>query len=143
MHRTLKEATAQPPARHLLAQQELFDEFRHDYNQERPHEGLGQQTPASVYRPSGREYPERLPEQRGYPEDWEKRSVRQNGQIKWAGGRLYLSQALAGQQIGLQPVGEAQWAVYFESLLLGTIDDRKGRVIKQCTCLLASNPQKN
>jgi len=142
MHRTLKEATAQPPARHLAAQQELFDQFRQEYNEERPHEALGQQTPASVYGPSAREYPERLPEQRGYPEDWQKRRVRHNGEIKWAGGRLYLSEALVSQEIGLEPISEARWAVHFETLLLGTIDDRKGRVIKKCTHLSTCSPEK-
>lgn len=143
MHRTLKEATAQPPARHLVAQQECFDHFRQEYNEERPHESLGQQTPASAYAPSAREYPERLLEQRGYPEDWQKRRVRHNGEIKWAGGRLYLSEALVGQEIGLEPISEAGWAVHFETLLLGTIDDRKGRIIKRCTHLSTRGPEKN
>jgi transposase InsO family protein len=143
MHRTLKEATTQPPARHLAAQQERFDHFRQEYNEERPHESLGQQTPASAYGPSAREYPERLLEQQGYPEDWQKRRVRHNGEIKWAGGRLYLSEALVGQEIGLEPISEAGWAVHFETLLLGTIDDRKGRIIKRCTHLSRRGPEKN
>jgi len=128
MHRTLKEATAQPPARNLNAQQELFDCFRREYNEERPHEALGQETPASVYKPSPKPYPERLPEPRGYPDEWEKRRVRKGGQIKWQGRDVRLSQALWGQEIGLEPVGEGQWAVYFETLRLGTFDERKGRI---------------
>lgn len=135
MHRTLKEATTQPAARTLAAQQERFDSFRHEYNEERPHEALGQATPASVYEPSVREYPPRLPNQRGYPEDWEKRSVRQNGEIKWQGGCIYLSQSLAGQEIGLKPVGEGRWAVYFETLPLGVLDERKKRLVEKCARL--------
>jgi hypothetical protein len=128
MHRTLKEATAKPPARGLGAQQKAFDRFRAEYNEERPHEALGQQTPCSVYGPSAREYPERLPEQRGYPDDWEKRRVRRWGQMKWKGQEIPLSGALWGQEIGLEPVGEGQWAVYFETLRLGLFDERKGRI---------------
>src|SRR5262249_44286476 len=60
MHRTLKEETASPPASTRRRQQERFDEFRQQYNEQRPHEGLGQQTRASQYKASGREYPERL-----------------------------------------------------------------------------------
>ena len=141
MHRTLQEETL-PAARHLAAQQERFDVFRHQFNQERPHEALGQGTPASVYRPSVREYPERLPEQQGYPPDWQKRRVRHNGEIKWAGDHLYLSQTLVGQEIGLEPIGEGRWAVRFETLLLGTFDERKGRLIK-CTHLVTSSPSNN
>jgi transposase InsO family protein len=60
MHRTLKEATTSPPKANLRAQQRAFDEFRREYNEERPHDALGQQPPAAVYRPSAREHPERL-----------------------------------------------------------------------------------
>ena len=52
MHRTLKEATAQPPSANARGQQRAFDEFRREFNEERPHEALGGQTPASVYAPS-------------------------------------------------------------------------------------------
>jgi transposase InsO family protein len=146
MHRTLKEATAQPPAGSLAAQQERFDCFRREYNQERPHEALGQQTPASVYEASRREYPERLPQPRGYPESWDKRSVRHNGEIRWQGEQIYLSQALAGQEVGLESVGEGQWDVHFETLRLGLLDERKKRIIpcthlRRCGC--AAGPEIN
>lgn len=128
MHRTLKEATASPPQANLRAQQRAFEAFRREYNEERPHEALGQQPPASVYRPSAREYPERLPEQRGYPDDWEKRRVRKEGQMKWKGQDVLVSGVLRGQEIGLKPVGEGLWEVHFEGLKLGVFDERKGRV---------------
>jgi hypothetical protein len=48
------------------AQQRAFDRFRTEYNEERPHEALGQEVPASLYRPSLRSYPRQLPEQE-YP----------------------------------------------------------------------------
>ena len=128
MHRTLKAATAKPPKANLGAQQRAFDRFRQEYNQERPHEGLEQHPPASVYTASVRAYPERLPEQRGYPDEWEKREVRKWGQFKWKGQDISLSGALRGQQIGFKPVGEALWAVYFENIELGIFDERLGRV---------------
>ena len=37
-HRTLAEATASPPAANRRAQQQAFDEFRREYNHERPHQ---------------------------------------------------------------------------------------------------------
>jgi putative transposase len=128
MHRTLKEATAHPPCRTLRLQQKAFDAFRAEYNHERPHEALGQKPPASLYVPSRRDYPERKPEPRGYPEDWAQRTVRPGGRIRWQGQEINISRALCGRQIGLQPVGEGQWGVYFESLELGVLDERKGRV---------------
>ena len=129
MHRTLNEATAQPPRAHLGAQQKAFDAFRREYNVERPHEALGQRPPALFYQPASREYPSRLPEQRGYPDEWEKRRVRKAGQMKWKGEDLRVSSTLQGQEIGLKPVAERQWAVYFEHLELGLFDQRLGRVL--------------
>jgi hypothetical protein len=128
MHRTLKEATAKPPKADLAAQQKAFDHFQQEYNHERPHEALEQRPPASLYSPSEREYPECLPEPRGYPDEWQKRVVRKGGQIKWKGHDISVGGALWGQQIGLQPVGEALWAVYFENLELGIFDERLGRI---------------
>jgi transposase InsO family protein len=128
MHRTLKEATANPPQRNLRAQQKAFDIFAREYNQERPHEALGQKPPAWFYAPAAREYPQRLPAQRGYPNHWQKRQVRECGQIKWKGYNVRISRALWGQEIGLEPIDEGLWAVYFEHLELGIFDERKGRV---------------
>ena len=128
MHRTLKEATASPPHSSLRTQQKAFDEFRREYNEERPHEALGQRPPAEFYEPAAREYPERLPDQRGYPDGWEKRMVRKGGQMKWRGKDVLLTPALWGQEIGLKPVGDGRWAVYFENLQLGVFDERAGHL---------------
>lgn len=128
MHRTLKEATAQPPSQNLRAQQRAFDEFRQEYNEERPHEALGQRPPAAVYRPSTRAYPERLPPQKGYPEAWEKRKVRKRGQIKWQGKDVRITPALRGQEVGLKPLEKGRWEVYFEHLKLGIFEERTGKV---------------
>jgi len=128
MHRTLKEATAKPPRAELAAQQRAFDHFRQEYNSERPHEALDQRPPASFYSPSLRPYPERLPESRGYPDDWQKRVVRKGGQIKWEGRDVSLGAALWGQEVGLKPMAEGLWTVYFETLELGIFDEQLGRV---------------
>ena len=62
MHKTLATETTRPPAASKERQQDRFDRFRQDFNANRPHEALGQQPPASFYRPSPRPYPERLQE---------------------------------------------------------------------------------
>jgi len=128
MHRTLKQATAQPPRANLRRQQEAFAEFRREYNEERPHEALGQRTPSQAYQPATRDYPERSPRQRGYPDDWQKRKVRPSGQIKWKGRDLRITDALVGHEIGLKPVSDGQWSIYFEGLRLGHYDERNHRI---------------
>jgi putative transposase len=47
MHRELKRETARPAARSLRAQQRRFDAFCQRYNDERPHEGIGDRTPSA------------------------------------------------------------------------------------------------
>lgn len=122
IHRTLKEAVSIQST--LWRQQEAFDEFRRDYNEERPHEALGQEPPGSIYEPSAREYPVRLPAEE-YPDGWDKRSVRTNGEVKWEGELVYLSDSLAGRWIGLEPVAEGLWRLYYRHHPLGWLDERK------------------
>ncbi len=52
MHRTLKEDTTKPPALTLRLQQKKFDRFRQIFNHERPHEGINNAVPASLYQRS-------------------------------------------------------------------------------------------
>jgi transposase InsO family protein len=128
MHRTLKEATAQPPRNNLKAQQQAFDDFRGEYNEQRPHEALGQKPPGQSYGPSSRSYPEKLPAQRGYPEGWPTCCPNRDGLVRFRGHYFRISCALVGQQIGLCPVGDTLWAINFESMNLGLFDEREGKV---------------
>jgi len=128
MHRTLKQATAKPPENNLKLQQRAFDRFMHEYNYERPHQALGQQTPATQYRPSQRPFPSRLPQAPPFPDDWQTRSVRGAGQIKWAGHDIGVCAALSGERIGLKPIDDGLWEIYFCNQCLGVFDERRMRV---------------
>jgi transposase InsO family protein len=70
MHRTLKAETAKPPRGSMRAQQRHFDAFLAEYNNELPHEAIGQATPSALYQPSGRTLPKILAELE-YPEHFE------------------------------------------------------------------------
>ena len=129
LHRTLQEATAEPPAATRRGQQRAFDAFREEYNQERPHEGLGGQTPAEVYHPSPRNFPERLPRYPEYPAHWLTRNVRGGGQMTWQGADVMITKVLAGQQVGLEPVSDGVWRVHFAAQELGLFDERKKQLV--------------
>jgi hypothetical protein len=77
--------------------------------------------------PSSRDYPQRLVRW-DYAQDWQKRKVSAGGQIRWKGGRVQISHALVDQTIGLKPIGEGLWTVYFQNLELGQWDERRGRL---------------
>ena len=82
MHRTLKSRTAKPPSKNLKSQQTRFERFRRMYNEDRPHEALGQERPASVYEPSERRMP-RTALRVQYPGHFEVGKVAGDKTIKW------------------------------------------------------------
>jgi putative transposase len=121
MHRTLKAETANPPAADLRRQQQRFDRFRREFNEDRPHEALGQTTPASVYTPPLRRWGGRLREPE-YDAQTAVRRVRQSGEIKWRGTLVFLSQTLASEPVGLTEADDGRWRVSYGPLELGHID---------------------
>jgi transposase InsO family protein len=121
-HKTLKLATARPPASSLRAQQRRFNAFVREYNLDRPHESLGQETPSSLYRHSFRPYPDHIPELE-YPPHFERRLVSRNGGIRWGSGWVNVSQVLSEEYVGIEEVDDEVWAVYFGPLLLGRFDE--------------------
>jgi transposase InsO family protein len=123
MHRTLKAATARPPAANARAQQRRFDAFRHEYNEERPHEALGGEPPGRLWRPSTRPYPEKMPEPE-YPEHAEKRLVSNAGCFRFKTQVVFLSQALKQEWIALDEIDDRLWSVYFYDVLLARLDER-------------------
>ena len=118
-----------PPAPTLADQQRAFDAFRRVYNEERPHEALGQVPPATLYVPSPRAYPDKV-ESPEYAEGVVVRRVRSNGEIKWVGERLFLSEALIGEPVGLVRRDDRSWAIRFGHLAIGLLDEHAMRIIK-------------
>lgn len=128
MHRTLKGRTAQPPRKNLRAQQRRFDEFRKVYNEERPHEALDLETPASVYEPSTRPFPDRRIELE-YPDHFEIRRVSQIGGMRWKSQWVWVSHLLGREDVGLEKIGDGVWAVYYGPVHLGWLDERDFRIM--------------
>src|SRR5499427_1117575 len=121
MHRTLKEAVA--PQSNLREQQRHYDPFQQEYNGERGHESLGRRTPGSIHCSSPRPYPAKLPEVQ-YESGVTVRRVRHNGEIKWRGYLLYLSEVLAKEPVGLKPIDNEKWELRYGFHLLGILDER-------------------
>ena len=122
MHRTLKEATASPPRANLRQQQEAFDSFVEEYNFARPHEALGMDKPGTVYQSSERPYTRKTAPMKYSPE-LIVRQVRSSGEIIWHCKRIYVSQALAGEYVGLlQLDDEHKWEISYGTQKLGILD---------------------
>jgi putative transposase len=123
MHRTLKQEVAIRPAANRREQQRMMDKFREEYNQVRPHEALQMQTPADVYARSLRRFPRRLPEVE-YPATMLVRSVRHKGEFSWKNHDVFISEVLSGERIGLLPVDEHCYTVYFAQFPIAHFDSR-------------------
>jgi putative transposase len=127
MHRTLKEGTQFPPAADGSAQQERFDTFRAEFDFERPHQALGMRTPGSLYAPSPRELPERVPGPE-YPAHCIVRQVRANGILYFRDRSIFLSELLIGQHVALEEIADGVWSLYFYKLLLARFSEADGRL---------------
>jgi transposase InsO family protein len=130
LHGTLKDATARPPAPSLRAQQARFVRFQREYNEVRPHEALGQKTPASLYTASPRAYPCRLREPE-YDGESAVRRVRSNGEIKWAGEKIFVSETLVGEPVAVTETESGDWRVCYADVELGYIDPRTRRLLRR------------
>ena len=126
MHSTLKAETARPPRSSLRAQPRSFDAFRQEYNHERPHEALAYEAPASLYQPSPRPYPRRVPHPE-YPAHFRVERAYPNGVISLGDTQWYLSNCLAGELVGLEEVDDNRWTVYFGPIELGVLDVRSAK----------------
>jgi transposase InsO family protein len=122
MHLTLLQDIANPPARSLREQLERLRRFRHLYNEERPHAALGNDTPAEHYAPSPRQYDGVLREP-NYSNDYAVRRVRHNGEIRWQGATIYVSEALIGEPVGIVEDENGEWQVHYGPVALGAITD--------------------
>lgn len=146
MHRVLKAETARPPQANLPAQARALKSFQRRYNEQRPHEALGQRTPAQVYRPGTRAYAPPAPCQ--YPQRWEVRRVSSGGYTKWLGRVRLIGRAFTHEQIGLKPTkdptaqaGSRVVEVYLGPQLIGTLHSGDAAGLRPAQWKRASAPQ--
>ena len=122
MHLTLLTEIASPPARSMREQLKRLRSFQRLYNEERPHQSLDDATPAERYQASSRRFDGVLRKPQ-YADDQDVRSVRQNGEIKWLGNMIYISEALIGEPVGLAEDQDG-WTVSYGPVVLGSINHR-------------------
>jgi transposase InsO family protein len=130
-HRTLAaEVLALRHFRDLAETQRAFDAWREVYNFERPHEALGQQVPASRYRPSQRAMPDRLPKVE-YDSHETVRSVSSTkAYISFKGRQWKVPQAFRGERLAIRPsANSAQYGVFFAAHQVAMIDLATGKSV--------------
>jgi transposase InsO family protein len=123
-HRTLNaEVFALRRFRDLADVQRAFDQWRTVYNFERPHEALGQEVPATRYRPSPRSMPERLP-QVEYDEHEIVRTVpTTKDYVRFKGRWWKVPRAFRGERVAIRPLNvDGQYGIFFAAHQIASID---------------------
>lgn len=85
--------------------QPFYNRFQKVYNTERPHEALNMNTPSSRYAKSPRRYQPHPPPW-NYPQGVAPYRVDAGGWVRVHNKRLFVSEALAGEWVGLEPVAD-------------------------------------
>jgi transposase InsO family protein len=125
MHRTLKAEVASPP-KSLWAEQRLaFDNWRRHFNESRPHEALDMETPAARYQPSPRPFPNAVGDPE-YPDHFDIRRVKGTGAIVMRERTVTLGTVLARECVGLEPIDDGFWHVWFGPVFLGSLRELRG-----------------
>jgi hypothetical protein len=94
---------ALPPGKTVAEQKEKLTRFAAEYNTVRPHEALGQKTPASVYR-AGKPWDGLVPDP-VFPEGAKVCKVPKGGALTWNGRTYQMPTPLIKQFVGVVPEG--------------------------------------
>lgn len=123
-HRTLEaEVFAFKRFRDLAEAQQSFDRWRAVYNFERPHQALGQDVPASRYRPSARAMPERLPQVEYDEHDIVRAVPTTKDYISFKGRPWKVPRAFRGERVAVRPLTiDGQYGIFYGANQIATID---------------------
>ena len=123
-HRTLKsELLKGRYFKSLSAIQVAFDQWRDEYNQERPHQGIGCQVPAERYKSSYRPYQECI-EPYEYGDDFKVCTVDSRGRLRYGGRVLMVGRPFEKELLGVRHRRDKESCIeiYFRQQCLGIID---------------------
>ena len=107
------------PESSFARQQRACDRWKQMFNHVRPHEALKNKTPAEVYKSSPTKI---LVRPTNYPLAWLKRNVTGSGTVCVNKVQTFISTAVDGYQVGLQPLKGLRWRVWFYDLAIAEIE---------------------
>ncbi len=121
-HRTLKQELIDHEQFHDHEHcQKRFDAWREKYNCVRPHEAINFKTPAELYTPSVRAYPEKIKPYE-YNQSDMKRKVQKKGEISFKNKEIKVGRAFIGDYVAVRESKENNtYEIYFCNQLIRTI----------------------
>lgn len=101
--------------------QKIFEEWRKEFNEERPHDSLDLNTPKSAYKKSEIKY---FPEfvEFEYPKHFKNRLVNNRGYVNYRGRKYFIGNPFNGYNIGIEINKKGEYKVWFGTNLLGEFD---------------------
>jgi len=119
MHLDIAAELQSVPAATVALQQRACDRWRQEFNHVRPHDALHGKTPADVYQPKRSSLTIRPAV---YPPGWLVRRIKPNGVFGDPKDGHFISSAVAGYFVGLQPLGGLRHKVWFYDVDLGEVE---------------------
>jgi transposase InsO family protein len=126
MHRTLKQETTHSPGDTQADQQRVFDRFRREFNDERPHEALAMRPPTRVYTPSPRSFPDHV-RQPEYGPGFVVRRCNHAGSASVRGIHVHFTRLLSYANVGVTECADGRWEICYGPVLLGHVDETSGK----------------
>jgi len=105
----------------LRLHQKMFDKWRKEFNEVRPHEALGMKTPKEVYRKSERKYIGSEIEIE-YSGRMKSRMVNDRGFINYHRQRIFVGNPFSGYNVGIKERVGKRAEVWFDNIKLGEIN---------------------
>ena len=123
MHRTMKDECCKPASKNKKAQQQRMDRWRKEFNEERPHEGIGMRFPKDLYQASARRLDERIKPQL-YDLGVNTMKVSDAGFISLNGSSCYVGESFGGVEVAIErEETSGLYKVRYANVNLGVLPD--------------------
>jgi transposase InsO family protein len=122
----------------LNEHQNVFNQWRKDFAEVRPHEALGMKTPAEVYCKSEIKYPGEHMELH-YGKGFIARIVNDRGFFNWKNKRIFVGNPFNGYHVGIKEFVDKPLEVWFGKFFLGIINADSGLIEPCCSIIQSSN----
>ena len=134
MHRDMKTELEGQIDGSLNEHQKVFDKWRKEFIEVRPHEALGMKVPADVYIKSEKKYLGEYVEMK-YGRGLKVRIVNDRGFINLKQKRIFIGNPFTGYHVGIQEFVEKATEVWFGDFLLGVLNQNTGLIEPSCTII--------
>jgi hypothetical protein len=121
MHRDMKTELEGQIDGSLNEHQKVFDRWRKEFNEVRPHEALGMKVPADLYTKSQKKFCGENVELK-YGRGYKIRMVNDRGFLNLNQRRIFVGNPFSGYHVGIKEFVDKPTEIYFGNYLLGKIN---------------------